>query len=336
MDDTFLPPGGDERANHPTEQFWSGQAAGPGHDGAGYGRPGYPDPGHGAPGDGGYGAAAGPGYGQQRPGAGSQQPGLEEHYSRDRRRALHWSAGLAVVALLAGGGAIVGVSLAGNQAPASSPASAVAPAAASSPAAGAAGPAPAVAAATGQAAVLNAALSSAGSPAAPAYLDSSGAVAVPAAAAAGTSGPAQPTAAAAAARCLRARAAARAAGRPGVARGIRRACLHPALRALALRGVHGEFTFRTKNGFKTLAFERGTIQSVSSGQDIVVRAPDGTTWTWDLTSSTVVRESGQKTSAGALAAGEQVWTGGPVVSGAMDARLIVIRPPSGSATPSGS
>ncbi len=106
------------------------------------------------------------------------------------------------------------------------------------------------------------------------------------------------------------------------------------LRALALRGVHGEFTFRTRNGFKTLAFERGTIQSVSGGQDIVVRAPDGTMWTWDLTPSTVVRESGQQTSTGALAAGEQVWAGGPVVSGARDARLIVVRPQSGSAAPS--
>ncbi|MGE5136314.1 MAG: hypothetical protein ACM32E_25795 [Gemmatimonadota bacterium] len=309
MDDTIPPPGGDERANQPTEQFWPGQAAAPGHDGAAYGGPGYPGPGYGEPGHGSYGAAADPGYGQQWPGAGyPQQPGLEEHYPRDRRRALHWSAGLALVAVLAGGGAIAGVSLAGHQAPAP--------------------------AATGQAAVLNAALNAAGTPAAPAYLDSAGVVAVPAAAAAGTGGPAHPAAAAAAARCLRARAAARAAGRPGVARAIRRACLRPALRALALRGVHGEFTFRTKNGFRTLAFERGNIQSVSSGQDIVVRAPDGTTWTWDLTASTVVRQSGQQTSTGALAAGEQVWAGGPVVSGAMDARLIVIRPPSGSAAPS--
>ena len=83
---------------------------------------------------------------------------------------------------------------------------------------------------------------------------------------------------------------------------------------------------------RTLAFERGIVQS-ASGSDIVVRAADGTTWTWDLVSSTVVRESGQKTTTSALTTGEPVWVGGPVVSGAKDARLIVIRPPSGSAAP---
>jgi hypothetical protein len=304
MDNTHLPAGGDEQANQPTEQFWTGAGqatfgnAVPGYRGAGYG---------------------GPETGPLGPGGYQPQPGPAGHDQRDRRKALRWSAGLALVALLAGGGAIAGVSLAGNSSPA--------PASAQS------------SAATGQAAVLNAALNSAGSAASPAYLDSSGVVAAPAGAAAGTGGSAQPATVAAAARCLRARAAARAAGRPGLARTIRRLCLHPVLRALALRGVHAEFTIRTKSGYKTLAFERGTIQSVSSGQDIVVRAPDGTTWTWNLTSSTVVRRSGQKTATSALATGEQVWAGGPVSGGAMDARLIVIRPQAAStapASPSGS
>ena len=60
------------------------------------------------------------------------------------------------------------------------------------------------------------------------------------------------------------------------------------------------------------------------------RAADGTTWTWDLVSNTVVRENGSKTSQSALATGEPVWVGGPVLSGVKDARLVVIRPPSGS------
>jgi hypothetical protein len=353
MDNTHLPPGGDENANRPTEQFWSepGQpghpgpgsggprSSGPGgpvQDGPGYREPGRGGAGYGGPADGesrygqpGYGGA---GYGQPWPGGGPgfhPQPGgepLGQHYARDRRKALHWSVGLALVALLAGGGAIVGVSLAGSPSP-MTPAGA--PSAAAGPAA-AAGP-------TGQAAVLNAALSSADTPAAPAYLDSAGAVA---GAAAGTvaSGPGAAGASAStpARRCARARAAARVAGRPRLARRIRLFCRHPLLRALALRGVEGQFTFRAKNGFKTLAFERGTIQSVSSGRSIVVRSPDGTTWTWDLVSSTVVRESGQKTPASALAAGEQVWTGGPVTGGAKDSRLIVIRPASATPSPSSS
>lgn len=89
-------------------------------------------------------------------------------------------------------------------------------------------------------------------------------------------------------------------------------------------GEHGEFTFRTKKGTRTVAFERGTIESVS-GTDVTVRAADGTTWTWVLTSTSVVREDGSRTSSSALAAGERVFAGGPVTGATHDARLIVIR-----------
>jgi hypothetical protein len=91
-----------------------------------------------------------------------------------------------------------------------------------------------------------------------------------------------------------------------------------------LGGIDGQFTFETKAGPKTLAFERGTITSVSGG-DVVVRAKDGTTWSWTLVSDSVVRENGAKTTAGALSPGDLVFVGGPVVSGAHDARLVVIR-----------
>jgi hypothetical protein len=106
-----------------------------------------------------------------------------------------------------------------------------------------------------------------------------------------------------------------------------------------LGGVDGTATFHNKTGFHTLSFERGTIQSVS-GSDVVIKAADGTTWTWHVVSDTVVRKDGAKTTASALSAGETVFAGGPVVSGARDARLIIIRPSgpagSGSANPSGS
>jgi hypothetical protein len=100
-----------------------------------------------------------------------------------------------------------------------------------------------------------------------------------------------------------------------------------------LGGVDGTATFHNKTGFHTLSFERGTIQSVS-GSDVVVKAADGTTWTWHLVSDTVVRKSGSKTTTSALSAGETVFAAGPVVSGTRDARLIVIRPsgPAGSST----
>lgn len=106
-------------------------------------------------------------------------------------------------------------------------------------------------------------------------------------------------------------------------------------RLRALGGVDGEFTFHNSTGYHTLAFERGTIQSVS-GSNVVVRAPDGTTWTWLIVSNTVVRENGAKSAASALATGQTVFAGGPVVSGAKDARLIVIRPGSSSGSSSSS
>ena len=109
-----------------------------------------------------------------------------------------------------------------------------------------------------------------------------------------------------------------------------------------LGGVDGEFTFRNKTGFHTVAFERGAIQSVS-GSDVVIKAADGITRTWQIVSDTVVRQNGGKTTASALSAGETVFAAGPLASGARDARLIVIRPAdpgssgsSGSSGPSGS
>jgi endonuclease YncB( thermonuclease family) len=98
-----------------------------------------------------------------------------------------------------------------------------------------------------------------------------------------------------------------------------------------LGGIDGELTYHNKTGFHTLAFERGTIQSVS-GSDVVVKAADGTTWAWTIVSDTVVRKSGSKTPTSALAAGETVFAGGPVVNGARDARLIVIRAPTSGAS----
>jgi hypothetical protein len=102
-----------------------------------------------------------------------------------------------------------------------------------------------------------------------------------------------------------------------------------------LGGVEGTVTFHNKTGFHTLSFERGTIQSVS-GSDVVIKSPDGTTWTWQIVSDTVVRKNGGKTTTSALSAGETAFAGGPVVNGARDARLIVIRSASPSPGPSGS
>ena len=106
-------------------------------------------------------------------------------------------------------------------------------------------------------------------------------------------------------------------------------------RLRALGGVDGEFTFHNSTGFHTLAFQRGAIQSVN-GSTVVVRALDGTTWSWQIVSDTVVRQSGHKTTTSALATGQTVFVGGPVINGAKDARLIVIRPASSGSSSSSS
>jgi len=91
-----------------------------------------------------------------------------------------------------------------------------------------------------------------------------------------------------------------------------------------LGGMYGSYTFETKTGARTLAFERGTIESVA-GDDVVIRARNGTTEAWTLTSTSVVRENGKRTTDSALSSGELVFTGGQVTGGAHDIRLIVIR-----------
>ena len=104
--------------------------------------------------------------------------------------------------------------------------------------------------------------------------------------------------------------------------------LHRIRRALVrlrlLGGMYGQYTFETKNGPRTLAFERGTVISVA-GADVTVRAKDGTTLTWVLTSTSVVRENGARAAASALAVGQSVFAAGPVSGTTRDARLIVIR-----------
>ena len=302
MDNTYPPAGdGDPQDSRHTDQFWTS----------------HPGPAGGNP---------------QNPADPSPQPSyLEQHYTRDRRHALRWTVGLSLALVLAAGSVIAGVALASHTPSGNFSQASDSTAAHSSGAAG-------------QAAALSSVLNAAGTP---------GTLTLSSAPAA-TSGPANPAAkpavkAAVAARiraCRRAVAALRAArrtGRPALIKAARKAVIarchgllrrHRLFRFVLLRGVVGQFTVRTKQGtLRTLAFERGVIQSVSSSA-IVVRAVNGVVETWHLVGNTVVREHGKKTSRSALTSGDPVWVGGPVLSGADDARLIVIRPPSAPKTAS--
>jgi hypothetical protein len=224
--------------------------------------------------------------------AGPAEPRGGPQPPRQRRsRGLWWAAGLAVVALLVGGGVFAVTRLAASTAPA--------------------GP-------TGQAAQLSNLLNTASSP-------GSAAAAEGFAQDAATPSPTPTTN-----PCQGRAAKLRAAGHPLAAGRTLRLCHNPLRRLRRVGGLHGQFTFKTKSGTSTLAFERGVIRSVS-GNDVVVQAADGTTWTWVVQSSTVIRQAGgKKASASALAAGQHVFAGGPVASGSYQARLIVFQASSAS------
>ena len=286
-------PDADPAGDQPTQQFWAGPDA----------------------------DTAIPGWGSQPGMAGPPGPGhtgLPAPSPRKHRKALQWTAGLLAAALLAGGGTIAGMRLAAHSSPGTSSGVATGPASTAS-----------------QGALLNETLSGASSPGAltvGAALTGTGASAGGAAAGAAGKAPA----------CARARHVSRVARRAGLPRLSRRIgtgaahCRRVRRRVFAfflLRGVDGQFTIQTKKGIKTLAFERGVIQSVTAGKSITVKASDGTTWTWDLVSTTVVRDRQGKIGQSALTPGTPVWVGGPVVQGTKDARLIVVRPPQPASVP---
>ena len=303
MDNFNRPAGGDPGDHQPTEQFWPGPGVPPGGQGSGHEYP------------------------------WQQQPGLQAHPASDRRKARRWTVGIALAALLAGGGVIAGISLASttlSAAPAASTGTSGSAAVGSGGGGAAAqggGAAPA-----SQAALLDATLNAAGSPDAAVTTSAPGATAP----AAGTGATVTAPAVRRCAQLARTARAARRTGHPrlsGAARAATARCRfirRRIVRFFLLRGVDGQFSFRAADGsVRTLAYVRGVIESVNNGTSIVVQAADGSSWAWQLVSTTVVRDGTGKISESSLAAGEQVWVGGPVVSGVKDARLIFVRPPSG-------
>lgn len=92
----------------------------------------------------------------------------------------------------------------------------------------------------------------------------------------------------------------------------------------AARGVHGQATVRTKNGFAQVSWQRGRLTGVS-GSTLTVRSLDGTTWQWTANDKTRVRKDGQKSALSKLAAGDFVVVAGPDGSGgARTARIVVV------------
>jgi hypothetical protein len=85
---------------------------------------------------------------------------------------------------------------------------------------------------------------------------------------------------------------------------------HPAARrALERRAVQGDLVVATKNGFATVTFNRGFVQSVN-GQQLTIR--EGTkkamykTVTMTIPAGAKVRDNGETTSLSQLSAGQRV------------------------------
>jgi hypothetical protein len=93
---------------------------------------------------------------------------------------------------------------------------------------------------------------------------------------------------------------------------------------LAKRAMHGQITVASKTGPRTIAFERGTVQS-TSGSSLVVKATDGTAWTWQVGRATRIVKAGRRAGPSALAAGQRVFVIGKVTGGSDDASRVVIR-----------
>jgi hypothetical protein len=228
MDNVNQPPPGD---NPPTQPYrftpgWPGDSAGHGP---------YPNPG-----------APGPQYGYQ---GDNQAGGQPPKRTAIMRRKVRWTAGIAAAALLAAGGTLIGLNLAGHSSPA--------------------------AANTASATALNSELSAAAAP-----------------------------------PCHHAK-------KSGTCH-VRR------LRLLReIHGMYGQIAYNTSSGTKTLAFERGTIQSASNGQ-LIVKAKNGTTWTWTVASNSVIKQNSKAASSSSLLNGDHVFVAGWESGGAKDARVVLI------------
>lgn len=74
---------------------------------------------------------------------------------------------------------------------------------------------------------------------------------------------------------------------------------------IAGRVVHGDVVVATKDGYRTVVMQRGTVVSVSASS-LQLRSADGFTATYALTAETRIRKGHKNGQTGALAAGDAV------------------------------
>jgi hypothetical protein len=87
--------------------------------------------------------------------------------------------------------------------------------------------------------------------------------------------------------------------------------------------LHGETVVQTKDGVKTVAFQRGTVTAIST-TSVTVKSTDGFTQTWTIGDKLDVVQHRKTVQASEVKAGAEIGIAGPKENGALTARLIVL------------
>lgn len=103
-----------------------------------------------------------------------------------------------------------------------------------------------------------------------------------------------------------------------------RRCHRP--RRLVGRALHGEFTVRTKHGYRTVYLQRGKVTKTGD-KSITITSRDSSAHTYTLTKNTRVRIDRHKSSAGKLANGDRAWVVTAPNKGTHTARVVRARTP---------
>lgn len=101
---------------------------------------------------------------------------------------------------------------------------------------------------------------------------------------------------------------------------------HPrvaARRYLRKNTLHGEITVQTKDGFRTIVVQRGTVAAVTP-TTVQVRSTDGYTLTWTFGDKLRVVQDRKVVPPTTLKNGQQIGVAGAKAGSATNARLIVI------------
>ncbi len=115
----------------------------------------------------------------------------------------------------------------------------------------------------------------------------------------------------------------------------RRPTLRALVNVLVRRSFSGDVTFRTKTGFETFHYERGTVTAVGASS-LTVQTPDGVSTTFAVTSSTHIRYGGAAAQLSQLISGDRAVVFGASTTGSagpFTASLVRAAPPVKAAAP---